>query len=478
MIPLLLLVGAAPLAEAAELSLSYEAALQQALQRNPTLLSAGLDVESAEGAALSSRATFDPFLEANTGISGSRSESVGQFGRARTDFNATTWGSNLTQFTATGTTLSLGLSSTRSQFTYELLDVPGFDPVSDVQFDSRLSLGFTQSLLEGHRWASNVRAVRDADRARDMAEVTALETRQQTLADVATAYWNLWYQEQLVAIAEQSLAVAREEQRIVAARVDAGDVAPVEASRVAAAAVQAQQLLIDSRNLAAAASDTLLLLLGELPGQDVVLESRPEAPVAVSLDPDALVNEALANNASLQVMRLTEENARAALADSRHRRLPQLDAVGSYGLTGYEDTQSGAFQEMLEGALPEWSVGANLSVPLGNRADRGTVLSNQAAAAQARTNREALERTIAQQVRAQVRVIEGARAQVDLAQANLELAEQTLAADRALLDAGRTIQRDVLESIKNVDDARAALEKARADHALAVVELQRLRGAL
>ena len=474
----MILLAATGVTQAASLPLTYEAAMQQALSRNPTLVQAGLDVEAAEGVALGSRGIFDPQLTANTGLAGSRSESVGQFGETRSDFNSLSWGTSISQYAATGTSLSLGWANSRNTFTYELLDIPGFDPVSDVQFDSSLSLSATQSLLEGHRRASNMKMVRDAERATDMAELTAQATRQQTLSDVATAYWSLWYQERLVEIAEQSVAVAIEEERIVRARVEAGDLAPVEAARVRSAAVQAQQLDIEARHAAAGARDALLLLIGEEPGQNVQLQSRPDAPEDVRLDPDRFVSEALGNNASLQVMRLWEENSRMSLADARHRRLPQLSATGSLALTGYEASQTAAVREMLDGDLPEWYIGGNLSAPLGNRVDRGNVLSAQAELGRARVERESLERAIAQQVRAHVRTIESARAQLDLAALNLDLATQTLAADRALREAGRAIERDVLESMKNLDDARVAVEKARADYALALVELDRLSGAL
>ena len=71
-----------------------------------------------------------------------------------------------------------------------------------------------------------------------------------------------------------------------------------------------------------------------------------------------------------------------------------------------------------------------------------------------------------------------AKLQIDLAAANLVAAEQTLSADRALRDAGRAIQKDVLESIRDFNNARVDAEKARADYNLALIELSRLRGAL
>ena len=124
------------------------------------------------------------------------------------------------------------------------------------------------------------------------------------------------------------------------------------------------------------------------------------------------------------------------------------------------------------------SIGADITVPLINRADRGGLGDKEAAAAKARIEREAIERSIDQQVRAQVRTLSSAGMSVTLAEANLRFAEETLTAQRALQNAGRAIQKDVLEAIRDVDDARVALAKARADAALALVELNRLRGSL
>ena len=69
-------------------------------------------------------------------------------------------------------------------------------------------------------------------------------------------------------------------------------------------------------------------------------------------------------------------------------------------------------------------------------------------------------------------------AQVNLARANLDLAIKTLDADRALTEAGRVIQKDLLESIRTVDDARAQLEQAKGDYQLAIIEMERLKGTL
>jgi len=65
-----------------------------------------------------------------------------------------------------------------------------------------------------------------------------------------------------------------------------------------------------------------------------------------------------------------------------------------------------------------------------------------------------------------------------LAEANLRVAEATLSADRALRDAGRSIEKDVLNSIRAVDEAKNQLERALADYQLARIEVDRLTGQL
>jgi outer membrane protein TolC len=117
-------------------------------------------------------------------------------------------------------------------------------------------------------------------------------------------------------------------------------------------------------------------------------------------------------------------------------------------------------------------------MPLLGRADRGQALQRAAEASKVRAEKLQLERQIRTQVRAQIRTIEAAAMQVSLTAANLDLATQTLTAERALVEAGRVIQKDLLESIAAVDDARIQVEQSKGDYQMALIELDRLKGTL
>jgi outer membrane protein TolC len=89
-----------------------------------------------------------------------------------------------------------------------------------------------------------------------------------------------------------------------------------------------------------------------------------------------------------------------------------------------------------------------------------------------------LERTTASSVAAQVLTLNSALRKVSLADLQFQLAQETLAAEKALSEVGRIIQKDLLESRNAADSARVSAVKARIDYRLAMVALLRLQGQL
>ena len=473
---LCLLLGLAFAAEPAPLP--YADALQRALDNNLTLQAAGLEVEAADGALLAARGDFDPLLTSTLAHARGTDESIQQFGEVLSRYQATSWGANLSQRFATGTTLDVGLSTAKTSFRYELRDSSLIVESEEPQYQSRLGASLSQALLQGHRRDYNQAGIQRAAAARSIAELEHKALRDQTLALAATRYWDLWYQARRVELAQAAITLAEEELRVVSARVEQGTLAPVERTRAESLLVAARAQALQAEAARRAARDQLLLVMGESAGADLRPSTPPADPRAAAPEPAAAVEAALAQNPDLARLRRAAEQAELERALAAHGRLPSLNATASYALLGYETSQGAAIGEVFTNDLHEWSVGANLAMPLGNRADKGALAEADARARQARLSTQAEEQAIAQAVRGQLDALLTTRATVELAQINLRLAEETLTAERALRQAGRAIQRDVLAAIQAVNDAGVALEKAKADHQLARIELQRLQGSL
>jgi outer membrane protein TolC len=476
---LLLALGAPCLvaaSSASERPLTYADALRAALSGNPSLVQARAELAAAEGGLVSAKGAFDPTLNANLTSAYTRFETNMGYATGDGWQRSQQWQVGLGGFLPTGTIWSVDWNNdTReSRANYDF----GAATIADRRQDaeSTLTATVTQPLLEGWRLSYNLQGVRGARRALDSAQAAVAATRLEAVAQTARAYWNLDYQESLVDIAEQTLAVAEEERRIVEAQVAVGRLPTLDLSRVEAAVVQARSFLLDARNARRAASDSLAILLGESPGPLFVAVSGLFEPVAVDLDEARLTRVALEQSPSLIALRVAVENASEHVDNTRHARLPQLDAVGSYGLDGYEEGLSEAVGEMAEHSLPRWYVGARFSAPLGNRADRGAFSQARANLERSRSALSAAEASLEQAVRAQARLIESGVEKTRLAEANLRFAEATLTAEKALQREGRVIQKDLLEAERVLADAKVSLVRARMDHALAIVELGRLQG--
>ena len=400
--------------------LGYEQALEQALSRNPTIQIAGAGVERADGALLAARAVFDTTLTANSNSSSTVTQSP-QLQGVNIDDRNSSFGTTISHFFPTGTTTSLAWQNRQSTTLYLAENQTALDQLrefglinEDIRYQSSLVATMRQSLLDGFRMSANLQGVRTAQRARDQADAARLRTRQEVLAQTARAYWELWYQGRRVDIAEQGLEVAREEQRIVSLKVEQGTLAQVEQARVDATVVQAESNLLAAQIGARSASNTLLVLVGGSPVNGLNLNTDPVAPRDLSLDPDVVVQSALDNNPEIQALRIVASNAELNVIDARHRRLPQLDVNGSFGLIGLDQAPP---------ATPTWGWSANQNMIKAAARGRsvqtwqfhwaagrlGRHRSGQADLRTARLDVEARERTLSQEVRLQVDSEDAAR---------------------------------------------------------------------
>ncbi len=483
------LVGLAALFAAAparaERPLTYREALQAALDANPALQRSEMGRDQARASVTASLGAFDPTYNL-TGF-WSRSTSQQFFGATAQTFQNTSWRfSNALSGTAhTGTTVELSQNVSFNEYDVPI-EIPttggGTQPggVQSIQlYTGGLSASVTQQLLRGLSLKYNLENVTLARRNLDVAELNYEKQRQETLARAAQAYWNWVYQSALAEIQADAVEVAREALRVGELKVAAGELAPVEKTRLQAALVQAEANAIDTANAAEQAANDLLLVMGEDPDQ-AVLPATPAGDVPTyELDAERAVQVALEQNLDLAVARANLEIAELQLKNANHGRLPSLSATASVGRT-VQDASSTAEAVSYFGDVsePSVSLSGNLTVPLLNRAARGNAGTQAATVDQRRSELQELERSIAAQVEQQVRQLQSARRRVELADANLALAEQTLAAEEALAAAGRSIQKNVLEARTEVERTRAEAAKARTDYRVARTELLRLQGQL
>ena len=469
-IPFLLALAVATPAHA-ERPLTYREVVQTVLENNADLQKASLSVDQSEASLLMARGSFDPTYDLN----GSYTAGPQQLflpGAGLVIYDSQFWNiRNAISGTAmTGTSLSLSHSVAGTSY----------GGAVEPTFNADFTLSATQQLLKGLSFKYNLENVTVARQGLNASELRLAKARQDALATAADAYWLWSYSVASVEISAESVRVAEEALRIGQLKVAAGELAPVEETRLKAALVQSQSSLLDAESSAKLNANNLLIAMGEDTNQLI----QPATPVGnvpeMDLDVDASVEVAMNQNLDLLVAQAALDTSTLQSTNAKHGRLPSLSVGADVGRAVRNASNAGdaAGGVLGAGGEPSWLVRGNFSVPILNRSAMGQAQSAAAGEAQSRVDLEAMRRSVRAQVEQQVLTLSSARRKVELADANQELAAQTLAAEEALSEAGRSIQKDVLEARNELDRSKGEAARARTDYRLAQVKLLQLQGQL
>lgn len=465
-------------AAAAELSL--EQALRTAVEGNQAVRNARFQEESAEANLVASKAGFDPQLAVSANASTARSTQP--FGNIIFDQDTIRYGAS-TQIngqlpTGTSYDLSANLNLNESEQLDFQRSIVEQQPFLVDQFNRSPSIALTlsQEVLRGHSMAFNRRNVVDAESALTVAQLQVKAQEMRTVRDVARFYWTWVASAETAKIAEERVTVAQEALRIGELQLGEGRLARVDVTRLRTEFVRARKALLDAQNTASSDRDNLLVLMGREPGMDVEPGTPMSSSVGAPISEADAIEAAKAGNIDLRVQRAQMDQASLSLRMAKHGLLPSLQVSGTANFSQPtnkigDDPSNTTNNRNLSGR-------ATLSVPLGNRAARGDVARAAATEAQRRNDLAGSERETLTQVAQQARIYASAAAQIELADLEVELAEQTLQAEEARAEVGRAVQRDVLEARVAVFDAKLAATRARADAQLARIELLLLQGTL
>ena len=423
------------------------------------------------------RGVFDPELFASTSIIEERAVEVSRateesFAAERED---TAYEAGVRQRLPTGTDIEMGVTSDRSTSNR-----------SPEQQDARVGLTLTQSLLRGFGPAVNMASIEQAVLETAASEFELQAYTQAIVAQAEQTYWLHTLAQQRIAIFEESLRVAQQQQNEVRDRIEIGVLPRTEKAAADAEVAQREQELIDARAELNNLRLRLLRLVSSRDGQNLdaplATTSSPELDAVVLDDVADRVMLALQNRPELGEARVRLEQARLDTVVTRNGVLPRLDFFVALGKTGFSDSFSEAFGNLDDDTF-DLEAGLALSASLGNRAARGRQQGATLSRAQAVESIANLEQLVQLDVRLAVSEVERARQQITASAATRRLREEAVRAEQERFRVGTSTsqlidqaQRDLLESQISEVDARIAYRLALVDLYLAEGSLLQRRG--
>jgi outer membrane protein TolC len=374
----------------------------------------------------------------------------------------------------------------------------------------------TAPLLRGAWWGAAWTQVKLTDIGSDL----ALEQFRQNLMDlvggppgvpldlnesIEASYWTLAARKQELEVANKSLDTARVLLDQTRAQYDVGVVSRVEVTEAEAGVADREFRRITAENLYRRAQDNLVdrvygPRLSPLSRIEIEPTDRPEDYVTFALDPEASTQRAFQRRPELAIAHQQIEQSEILLKFAKNERLPQIDAVGSYGYLGlagrdprcldfgggctpvqpnvprhYGDADDDFFSG---DGHPNWTAGAVFSLPLPNSTARANVGISELELRRAQTNLRRVEQDIVKDVRDAVRNLASALEGVQAAERAVAASEEQLRAERIRLEHGESTPFDVLQREENLVTAQSQRIAALRVYHGSVTALDRAQGTL
>jgi outer membrane protein TolC len=487
-VPILLLPASAASQDSEEtLGLSLRDAILRAFHNHPDLRVAELDVAIRGANIPGAKSEFDPrftggasyrrsVTPTNEYVAGTEAGNVLGESNAR-NLNFTT-GVGQRYFTGTQADIQFESNANKGSIVIESIDFG-----SRAEIRPRLGISVTQPLLKGVSWSANLSNIR-------LAEKDAMNSRldfrllvETVLADVENRYWELVFARENVRVQEASLETAQEVLRISDARFKVGDVSELEVITARSEVATRQEAIIKARNDVENAGDRLAQVIfppdqRTVGLQRLVATDEPSSEETAPVEGSSIAR-ALENRPDLAKTRNELEQGQILLQKAEHEILPTLNLRGTLGTSGLGLDPGNALSVMLTREFYDWGVSLNLEVPLGgNRAAKSDARKARHQVTQAEIRLRKLETDIRYQVREAVRGVDSSMERIRAAEAARILAERRLEVEKAKLEQGASIARDVLEAQETLLAAQSAENRARIDHRLARVMLQQAEATL
>ena len=452
------------------------------------------------GAAIPS---FDPILAGTFQLDQNRSQAYNPFSQPFTDSHSSTWNFTYQQGFHWGTNLSVGFNNTRATAS----PLSAFQALT-TQYNSSLRATLNQPLLSGLGFLPNTRFIRIAKNNREISDVafrlqviTTVNQIQNIYWDLVNAYENVKVQQDSVALAEKTLSDNRKQ-------VEIGTLAPIEVVRAQSVVATNQQQLITAQTqlqlqqlqMKNALSRTLVdpaLADAEVIPTDTMAIPEKE-PVVPTQD---LVNEALAHRAELSESRIDLTNRNISKRSASNALLPALNLFAYYQGSGVGGTinpgyiclqpdntictntalpansYGSSLNQLVDSTAPDKGLGLQLLIPLRNRSAQADQVRAELEYRQAQMSLQQQENRIRIEVRQAQFSVQQGRAGVDAARAAVELAKQSLDAEQKKYALGASTTTAVLQTERDLTQAKSNLVTANSTYEKARVELDRSTGA-
>jgi outer membrane protein len=341
---------------------------------------------------------------------------------------------------------------------------------------SDMRLLWSQPLLRGFGPNATFYDLTNSKRAKEAQERSFTLSRQRLAVQVASSFYSVVQQRQLLGVARQSYNRSEALLRASQARLEVGLVSKLDVFRAELQASQGQEAMVRTRAALETALEQFRYLLGLPP-------ENPVEPVAVTLpetierdlEPvEVLVERATTDRLELQELRDQIGDARRTLSLAKQNLLPQLDLNLQLTRQGFGPSYGNAFSA----GVNRLEFFLSSSYPIERSADKANRTFAEMDLSARERNLRQREMEVASEVRAAVRELDRLMKSIDLQRKAVEVAQQQRRLATLRYQRGLASNFDVVDAEGSLVLARSTLVSLLTSYQVQRVDLLRVVGTL
>lgn len=350
-------------------------------------------------------------------------------------------------------------------------------PLESSYGDVRMRL--TQPLLKNFMIDSTRLSISSAKLRLKSSEQGLRQKIMDVVTRVENAFYDLLYARKAVVVQEQALALTRRQVQEYQKKLEVGSIAKLDLTQAEAQAASTEaDLLTAQRNLDIqmnalkkllsdnfiAWASTPLEPLGELTAERQFFNRQESWNKGLTLRPELVQAKIEVERTGLQVKY------------DKNQLLPQLDLIGSYGLTGSGVTSGDALSQLTSRDQPYWAVGGQITFPIGNRSARNRYAASRAVADQSLIALKRLEQDIIVQIDDAIKQAQSSYDRVTATRKAVEYSREAFQGEQKKLDQGASTAFQVLRLQRDLTSAQSDEIRALAEYQKALAWLAQFEG--
>ena len=453
--------------------LTLKEAIKLAVERNLDVQAELYNPASAEADIHKYQGIYDPLLNllANYQYMNTQAASAFTTGfqtlqrQEIENFNA-----GVSQLIASGATLGAAFNNNRNT------NNSGAGILNDY-FQSNVTLSFSQPLLQNFGREPTELNISVARFSKEGSLEQFKTKLMSIISQVRTQYYLLYSARENLKVKKTSLDLAETILRNTQAQVKAGVLPAMEILNAEFGVATQQKNLIDAERALKDQVDALRVLLQVHEITDIIPVDTPLKD-NYQVDEEEAIKRALADRPDLRQLRVTVKTNELQARVTKNQTLPNLAFTGSAAFTGLDRRYHTDLENVGSTQYPIFTVGLQLTYPIGNDAAENTYIKSKLLVEQSKTQVRSLEESISKDVRTAVRAINSNYKQLDVTSRGRAYAEEVVQAYIKKQKVGLATTKDVLDVLNNQVTAEGNQIQAVADYNNAITNLLATTGDL